>query len=400
MLTLSGSKSLKKIVVLNPKGGSGKTTLAFGIAGYLAATNRSVALLDMDKQGSSGRWLHNRAAELPRIEGLSSPAGDSGVVAVPPGVDFVVVDAPGGLDGDELIDYTCGAHAILVPVLPSDFDIHAASRLVSDLLLKAQVSRRNGRLGIVANRVRERTIAYRRLIAFLERLSIRLVGVLRDSQNYTHAAVEGRCLHEMATSRVSKDMGQWERITAWLEDRLETPLTARDWLRPAAPAQEKRNRRRAAIPLAAAVATVAIVGWYVSSGDSGRPQPEFQQAVVPVDAESRPVDSSPVAVAVRHSTPLAIVDEARMPEPGTQMQEAGAPVDAGHEEARWQLTGVVQSNGERLLLLYDRQREEGVMLRIDDDVDGWTVAESGSDFAVLQNEERVVRLALNEAAMP
>jgi chromosome partitioning protein len=221
LLELASQKKLHKVVVLNPKGGSGKTTLAFSLAGYLASTGRKVGLLDMDRQGSSTHWLRNRPDALPVIRALPAPADGSGAVDVPDDVDCVVIDAPAGLAGDQLIDYTCGAHAILVPVLPSDLDIHAASRLISQLLLKAQVSRRNGRLGIVANRVKERTVAYKQLLRFLDRLSINLVGVLRDSQNYTHAAANGRCIHEMAPSQVRRDTEQWQAITEWLEARLE-----------------------------------------------------------------------------------------------------------------------------------------------------------------------------------
>ncbi|MBM4196860.1 MAG: ParA family protein [Gammaproteobacteria bacterium] len=90
-----------------------------------------------------------------------------------------------------------GAHAILVPVLPSDMDIHAVSQLVADLLLVAKVSRRMGRLGVIANRVRENTVAYRRLIRFLESLNIPVVGILRDSQNYVHAVEHGLGIHEL-----------------------------------------------------------------------------------------------------------------------------------------------------------------------------------------------------------
>ena len=151
MLELASHNDIYKVVVLNPKGGSGKTSLAFSLAGYLAASGRRVGLLDMDRQGSSTHWLSKRPDSLPKIRGLSPPAAGSGKVTVPGDVDCVVIDAPAGLAGDQLIDFTCGAHAILVPVLPSDLDIHAASRLISQLLLKAQVSRRNGRLGEAAN---------------------------------------------------------------------------------------------------------------------------------------------------------------------------------------------------------------------------------------------------------
>ena len=64
MLIFKGSPRLRKIVVLNSKGGSGKTTLAFNLAGYLAATGRKTAIIDMDRQGSSMRWLHNRSSGL------------------------------------------------------------------------------------------------------------------------------------------------------------------------------------------------------------------------------------------------------------------------------------------------------------------------------------------------
>ena len=139
MLRFKGSANLRRIVVLNPKGGAGKTTLAFNLAGYIASTGRKVALVDMDRQGSSTRWLQNRPPELPHVHGISvtdsSPdaSGDRCIV-VPEDIDVAVIDAPAGLAGHQLVDYTCGAHATIIPVLPSDLDVHAASRLISDLL--------------------------------------------------------------------------------------------------------------------------------------------------------------------------------------------------------------------------------------------------------------------------
>jgi chromosome partitioning protein len=111
MLKFSGSENLHKIVVLNPKGGSGKTTLAFNLAGYIASTGRKVALIDMDPQGSSTRWLQNRPPELPHVEGISVIAGSldaSGeqVIMVPEYIDYAVIDAPGRVARQQLIDYT------------------------------------------------------------------------------------------------------------------------------------------------------------------------------------------------------------------------------------------------------------------------------------------------------
>jgi chromosome partitioning protein len=237
-LNVPGHRDLKKILILNPQGGSGKTTLAVNVAGYLAASGRPTALMDFDPQASSTRWLARRPKGAPPIYGIAAYERNAGVtrsfqLRVPQEIRYLVVDTPAAMLTPQIRDFTPGAHAILVPVLPSAIDIHAASRLIADLLLVAKVSRRMGRLGVVANRVRENTLGFRKLMAFLERLQIPIVGALRDSQNYVHVAEEGLGVHEMLPSRVKKDLSGWLPLTSWLELRLNTPLTERDTLRPA-----------------------------------------------------------------------------------------------------------------------------------------------------------------------
>jgi len=236
-LSVPGHKDLRKIVVLNPKGGCGKSTLATNLAGYLAAHGNSVALMDFDPQGSSMRWLKLRPGNSAPIHGISafnvrSSATRSWQLRVPPSIKYLVVDSPASVPPENLAELTSGAHAILIPVLPSDIDVHAASLLMRDLLLIAKVSRRMGRIGVVANRVRENTVAYRKLMRFLNSLSISVVGVLKDSQNYVHSAERGLSIHEMPTSRMKIDAERWEPIISWLEEKLEAPLTPRDFARP------------------------------------------------------------------------------------------------------------------------------------------------------------------------
>lgn len=237
MLNIPGHPDLKKIVVLNSKGGAGKSTLATNLAGLLASQGHAVALMDFDPQASSMRWLQKRGDEAPPVYGVAAYQRDQSVtrsfrLRLPAEIRYVVVDTPAALPVHELVQFTRGAHAILLPVLPSDIDIHAATRLIGDLLLVAKVSRRSGRLGVVANRIRERTISYRKLMKFLERLSIQRVGELRDSQNYVHASEQGLSIHELAPSRVRKDLDRWQPLLEWLSLRLETPLTARDLYAP------------------------------------------------------------------------------------------------------------------------------------------------------------------------
>jgi len=236
-LSVPGHKDLRKIVVLNPKGGCGKSTLATNLAGYLAHAGNSVAIMDFDPQGSSMRWLKVRPGNAAPIHGISafnvrSSATRSWQLRVPTSIRYLIVDTPASVPAENLAELTSGAHAVLIPVLPSDIDIHAASRLIADLLVVAKISRRMGRLGVVANRVRENTLGYRKLMLFLEHLSISVIGELRDSQNYVYAADQGTSIPEMQISRVRKDLASWEPISAWLEERLKTQLVARDLFQP------------------------------------------------------------------------------------------------------------------------------------------------------------------------
>ena len=216
---------MKKIVIINTKGGSGKSTLATNLAGYYAWSGRSTSLVDYDEQGSSAHWVSRRdEAQLPAVQ-LTRAYQQSGRVTrswalrVPPGVERIVVDTPARPDLALLRDLSAGASALLVPVLPSDIDIHAASRCIGDLLLKVKVAAPHQRIGVVANRANARANSYAALQRFLETLQIPFVATLRDTQNYVHAAAGGCCLHELKGRDIRKDVGQWEALVNWLEAR-------------------------------------------------------------------------------------------------------------------------------------------------------------------------------------
>ena len=114
-------------------------------------------------------------------------------------------------------ELTRDANKIIVPVLPSDIDIHAASRCIADLLLVAKIKRAENRIGVIANRVRKNTLMFQALMRFLEKLEIPIVATIRDSQNYVRAAEQGVGIHEMKPYMVKEDMAQWETLLAWLE---------------------------------------------------------------------------------------------------------------------------------------------------------------------------------------
>ncbi len=215
--------NLHKIVVLNPKGGSGKTTLATNLASFFARRGPPPTLIDCDPKGYSMRWLDNRSPELPRVYGVAAPdhcteSGKFAELDAWPGSREMIVDLPAALPEEQLYYQTYDADSILIPVMPSEIDIYSAARFIADLLLVAQYDRRNSNLAIIANRTRQNTRSFRRLMRFLTSLEIPLIAQLRDSQNFVHAAARGIGICEMQPHRVRKDIEQMDRITDWIDN--------------------------------------------------------------------------------------------------------------------------------------------------------------------------------------
>lgn len=215
---------MQKIVVLNPKGGSGKTTIAINLASYFAVSGLKPTLMDMDAQGSSTRWLGKRAKGLPLIHGIAGYERNSRVTRsfatrLPVDTERLLVDTAAALEPQRLPDITRNATAVLVPVLPSDIDIHAAAKCIADLLLIAKIRREEQRIAVIANRVKKNTLIYRSLIKFLESLNIPVIATLRDSQNYIRAAESGAGLFEMKPYLVREDLEQWLPLLGWLGQR-------------------------------------------------------------------------------------------------------------------------------------------------------------------------------------
>jgi len=222
MLNTPKRDNLNKIVILNPRGGCGKSTLAKNIAACYAGQRALPAIMDYDPQGSTTAWLKRRPDELPRIHGIaaykkSMQATRSWQLRVPDDTVNLIVDSPASISHDDLRELTRDSASILVPVLPSSMDIDAASKCIADLLLVAKVNRNEGKLAVVANRTRKNTRSFGRLMRFLDSLGIPIIAVLRDSQNFVHAAERGIGLHEMQPSRVRADVEQIEKIVNWLD---------------------------------------------------------------------------------------------------------------------------------------------------------------------------------------
>ena len=201
------------IVVANPKGGVGKTTLSSNIAGYLASKGHAVMLGDADRQQSARTWLSLRPAGLPRISAWELSHDD--VVRPPKGTTHVVLDTPAGLHGKRFDDVMKIADKVIVPLQPSIFDIHATHEFVSRLLAHKRSDK--VAMGIVGMRTREGTISSEQLRGFLDGVKLPVLGFVRDTQNYVHLAAHGLSLWDVSSNRFERDLEQWKPITQWID---------------------------------------------------------------------------------------------------------------------------------------------------------------------------------------
>lgn len=219
---------LHKIVVLNAKGGCGKTTIATNLASYFALRGPLPALLDCDPQGYSMRWLEKRSPSRPPIHGIAAykssiHATRSWQLRVPQETTRLIVDTPAALDNPQIHDLTYDANSILIPILPSPIDIRFAAKFIAELLLVTQIDRRDRQIGIVANRTRHNTRSLRQLMRFLTSLQIPIIAIMRDSQNYVQAAGSGIGIYEMAYHKVRDDLHNMASIIGWLDRSAPLP---------------------------------------------------------------------------------------------------------------------------------------------------------------------------------
>jgi len=214
---------IRKIVVINSKGGCGKTTLSTNLASYYAANGYPSALLDYDPQDSATRWLSLRPEHLAKIHGVSAahpPAGHftrSFQMRVPPGTQRIILDTPASMERMDLVEVLRDASAIIIPLLPSFIDCRVTSAFIKDLGTEMRLHAPGAPIAIVANRVHRNTRAFQLLLQFLNEEGRPPVACLRDSQYYVQAAAEGRGIHELKTNLTRADRDQWRSLIDWLE---------------------------------------------------------------------------------------------------------------------------------------------------------------------------------------
>lgn len=203
--------SAKQILVMNSKGGVGKSTLSSNLASYFSFKGRT-ALCDLDRQRSSVRWLERRDPSHRKIDSISWEHASTD------DYDWIVLDPPAAVNRRDLIALIARADVLVIPVLPSPIDILAAADFIRDVLVHGKIRNQGKPLSVVANRVRANTVIYRELESFLKSLELPFATTLRDSQNYIRASTQGVGIFEMDSRVVARDIEQWQPLLRWINE--------------------------------------------------------------------------------------------------------------------------------------------------------------------------------------
>lgn len=202
---------MKTILITNPKGGSGKTTLATNLAGYFAQSGHKIALHDMDRQASALDWLSRRPQQLPSITGINRTGS-----AKKPSYDICIVDSPAGLRGDKLTDALKAADLVIVPMQSSTFDIAATHDFLETLKAEKAVRKEKTFVAMIGMRVTARTKAAEQLEHYLAQSDFPVMGCLRNTQVYVQAASLGMSIFDLRAAKAKQDIAQWASLLNWI----------------------------------------------------------------------------------------------------------------------------------------------------------------------------------------
>lgn len=214
--------SVQTILVVNSKGGSGKTTVATNLASCFATKGLKTALMDYDPQGSSLHWLKTRPPSHNQIHGANAAKAKAGTLRswnmqIPQDIQRLVIDAPAGANGITLQEMGRRADRIIIPVAPSSIDVHATADFIKDLMLIGKIQLKKTKVAVIANRVRSNMPLYAPLERFLNSLHIPFITKLTDSHHYVHAAELGLGIYDLDREEVHVELEQFDPIVKWID---------------------------------------------------------------------------------------------------------------------------------------------------------------------------------------
>ena len=203
------------ILVANPKGGAGKSTLTTNIAGMLASTRQKVVIMDLDKQQSATNWLARRSSLLPKIMSWNEDTDMEALRTFAP--QWMIIDTHARLRRADRTYLLSRANFVLVPVNPSVFDIEATAKFLIKLHQDTNVQSGKVAIGLVGSRTDSRTRMAQELNSFFQRSGLPVVMFVPDSVVYPQCARDGMSIYDLPRNRTEQQLEAWQPLVEWIK---------------------------------------------------------------------------------------------------------------------------------------------------------------------------------------
>jgi len=216
---------MRTVMVLNAKGGSGKTTIATNLAGYFASRGAVSALKDYDPLGSSMEWLRHRPAKAPIVHGLSAFAPPAQTVTrswalrLPANTEYLTIDTPAGIDPNKLITVMKNVDRFIIPVVPSPIDVRASGAFIRSLLNFMKLNPCRGEIALVASRATRDSRFYQALQRVFASFDLPFVSAVSSSEHYNTASEQGLSLFELNLPSRSPELQEWDPLIDWIDGK-------------------------------------------------------------------------------------------------------------------------------------------------------------------------------------
>ena len=179
------------IAVLNPKGGSGKTTLSTQLVRAFLERGRKVLLVDSDPQGSASDWHAGREDNPVPLLAYGRPENMKALPGVAAPYDLVFIDGAAKLEG-MIAAAVKVADVVLIPVQPSPYDIWGAADLVELIRARQEVTDGKPLAAFVVSRAIKRTRLGQEITAALAEYGLPVFRAsLVQRQVYPRTAADG-----------------------------------------------------------------------------------------------------------------------------------------------------------------------------------------------------------------
>jgi chromosome partitioning protein len=135
----------------------------------------------------------------------------------------MIMDAPASVHGTALSNMVRHAHTFIIPVIPSPIDMRAASDFIKEIRDTGVITRKEGKICVIANRGRDNTNIFWQLDEFLDKFREPYVAAFSDSMHYVRAAEKGIGIFEMAPAATRILREEWKPLLEWLDSQKSQP---------------------------------------------------------------------------------------------------------------------------------------------------------------------------------